>query len=288
MVMSTLYQADTQSGSTRLARRPPGTRAGKGRGPIDIGLLQSLSIFAHDLRGPLANLALLLEVIGSLTEGSRTDRMAQQAQGVVDSLNDLLTSMLVRVRATGDPVGADRALIDLDRLIEQVWSLNRPIAESRSVLLERSGLRNVMLLGDAQLLRQALDNLIGNALKHSPPGGTVSCQVDVDKGDALIRIRDRGPGIRADEVGRLFRPFTRLSVRATGAVPSVGLGLWIVRLIAERHGGSVAADVSVDVPGAAFVLRLPLAARALASRRAGPARTHHANPGRAPSAGQLS
>lgn len=283
--MSADFHAETHFRPTRRPRQAPGAGVRQGRG---IGLLQSLSIFAHELRGPLANLALLLEVIGSLAEGSRTDAIARQAQGIVDSLNDLLTSMLVRVGATGDPLSADSTLVDLDILVEQVWSLNRPIAESRAVLLERSGLRNVTLLGDAQLLRQALDNLIGNAVKHSPSGSGVSCEVDVENGHAVIRIRDRGPGIRPEELGRLFRPFMRLSTRATGTAPSVGLGLWIVRLIAERHGGSVAADVAVDGPRAAFVLRLPLAAGALTSRRAGPARTHYANPGRAPSAGQLS
>jgi signal transduction histidine kinase len=277
MVMSADFHAETHSRPTRRPRQALG--AGVRQGPIDIGLLQSLAIFAHDLRGPLANLALLLEVIGSLTVGSRTDAMARQAQGIVDALNDLLTSMLARVRATGDPLSADGALVDLDRLVEQVWSLNRPIAERRAVLLERSGLRNVTLLGDAQLLRQALDNLIGNAVKHSPSGSSVSCEVEVENGHAVIRIRDRGPGIRPEEIGRLFRPFMRLSTRATGTAPSVGLGLWIVRLIAERHGGSVAADVAVDGAGVTLMLRLPLAARVRASRRARPERMDYASPG---------
>jgi signal transduction histidine kinase len=275
MIMSTNSYAEAQPRPRRPARPSFDPRANPARGPVEIGLLQSLAIFAHDLRGPLANLALLLEVMGNLAEGSRTDKMARQAQGIVDSLNDLLTSMLARVRATGDPLSTDNAFVDLDRLVEQVWSLNRPIAESRSVLLERSGLRNVSFLGDAQLLRQALDNLIGNAVKHSPSGATVCCEVDVEKGDALIRIRDHGPGIRPEEIDRLFRPFTRLSARAAGAAPSIGLGLWIVRLIAERHGGSVAAETASDGPGAIFTLRLPLAARARVSRRARSAIADH-------------
>lgn len=230
--------------------------------PADTGLLGALAIFAHDLRGPLANLGLLLELMTKLAESGRTETLAtrsQQAHAIVDSLNDFLTSMLARVRATGDPLSSARVPVALDGLMERVASLSRPLAESRGVKVERRGRRKVQVLGDEQLLIQALDNILGNAVKHTAQGTTVTCEAAIDKGHAAIRIADHGPGFAADDMQRAFRPFTKLSAAAGDGRDSFGLGLWIARLIAERHGGSVEARARPNAPGAMLTLRLPLA-----------------------------
>jgi signal transduction histidine kinase len=239
--------------------------------PVD--LLGALSIFAHDLRGPLANLALLLEVITSLAESGRTEtiaRRSRQAEGIVEALSDLLTSLLARVRATGDPLGAEDVPCDIGRLLKHVSALSGPLAESRRVTLRRIGRKSIYVPGDEQLLVQALDNLLGNAVKHSPPDTDVTCELAVDNGQAVILISDCGKGFAHEDLRRAFRPFTTLSARADDARTSFGLGLWIARLIAERHRGSLEAAARRDGPGATLIMRLPLARRATNPRFAAP------------------
>jgi signal transduction histidine kinase len=109
------------------------------------------------------------------------------------------------------------------------------------------------------LLERALDNLLSNALKFSPAGGEVALALRVGAGRAVVRVRDHGPGVPADELASLFRPFFRGSnaARAEGH----GLGLAIVRRVADAHGGEVAAANAAD-GGLEVRLELPLAAPA--------------------------
>src|SRR5207248_2214334 len=116
-------------------------------------------------------------------------------------------------------------------------------------------------------------NLIGNAVKHAPPRSAVTCQVHVVTGQAVVRVCDRGPGLTAGDLECAFRPFTRLSAAAEGDRASFGLGLWIARLVAERHGGGIEAGARPDGQGAMFTLRLPLAAPSRTAARRDTARS---------------
>lgn len=227
------------------------------------GLLATMSIFAHDLRGPLANLALLLEGIetaAAMRDARPLAEQSRRSQVIVQALDDLLTAMLDRTRRTGDPLGVKPAPVDLDEVIQAATGLSLPLAASRNVRIRRFGARDRAILGDRGLLVQALDNLIGNAVKHAPQGTSVSVSVLSRPDELVIRVTNAGPALTDDDLGRAFRPFTRLSTTADATRASFGLGLWIVRLIAERHGGSVGASPRSDGSGAVFSLHLPLTA----------------------------
>lgn len=230
--------------------------------PVDhvAGLLATMSIFAHDLRGPLANLAILLEGIETAATKNDAGPLAEQSrrsQSIVQALDDLLTAMLDRTRRTGDPLGVKPAPVDLDLAIEAAIGLSLPLAASRRVRIRRHGGRNIVVMGDHGLLVQALDNLIGNAVKHAPSGTTVSVSVAAPADELEVRVANAGPPLTETDLARAFRPFTRLSTTAEASRASFGLGLWIVRLIAERHGGSVTAAPRTDGSGARFSLHLP-------------------------------
>jgi len=108
--------------------------------------------------------------------------------------------------------------------------------------------------GDAERLRQLIDNLISNAVKYSESGAEVSVQAHVDDGHVVVRVRDTGPGIAVEHQAQIFEKFGR----ATGsAKPGTGLGLFLARSFAEQHGGSLTVE-SRPGEGATFTLRLPV------------------------------
>jgi signal transduction histidine kinase len=118
----------------------------------------------------------------------------------------------------------------------------------------------VAATGDHDRLREAVDNLVSNAIKYSPPGAGIDISLDRDDGHASIKVRDRGPGLSPEDMGRLFGRFQRLSAKPTGGESSTGLGLSITKQIVDLHGGTI--KVSSDGPGtgSTFEIVLPAAA----------------------------
>lgn len=239
------------------------TRQGPASQPRDAAMLNALTIVAHDLRGPLANLAVLLEVMEAATQARTFERVApcaRKAQTVLTSLNALLNGFLERVRLTGDPLAYQPRLMDLGEVVRDAVSLNRPLAESRGIALDVEGLAALSAQGDQRLLAEAVDNLVGNAVKYSKNGSRVRIVVGRDGPEAVIRVFDQGDGISQDDLQRAFNPFTRLSAEPRAGETATGLGLWIVRLIATRHGGRVDAGPNGS-GGTVFTLRLPASLR---------------------------
>jgi signal transduction histidine kinase len=111
---------------------------------------------------------------------------------------------------------------------------------------------------DPDRMREAVDNLVSNAIKYSPAGGNIELSMTADKEGAVIVVRDEGAGLSQEDMSRLFGRFQRLSAKPTGGESSTGLGLSIVRRIIELHGGSIDADSQGPGRGAAFTIRLPV------------------------------
>jgi signal transduction histidine kinase len=108
-------------------------------------------------------------------------------------------------------------------------------------------------------LREAVDNLVSNAIKYTPVGGRMELSMSVDDGGIAISVKDEGPGLSTDDMARLFGRFQRLTAKPTGGESSTGLGLSIVKRIVELHGGSVSAESDGPGRGATFIIRLPMA-----------------------------
>jgi signal transduction histidine kinase len=136
---------------------------------------------------------------------------------------------------------------------------SRPMAEAAGVQLATEGVPNSLtIVGDKGRLGQAIDNLVSNAIKFTPRGGSVHVGLagpDPD-GQVEITVRDTGLGIPAAELAQLFTRFFRATTATANAVPGVGLGLVITKSIVQAHGGEL--DVaSVEGEGTVFTLRLP-------------------------------
>jgi signal transduction histidine kinase len=110
---------------------------------------------------------------------------------------------------------------------------------------------------DADRMREAIDNVISNAIKYSPIGGKISVLVDNQKKNTVIRIADEGAGLSPEDLGRLFGRFQRLSAKPTAGESSTGLGLSIVKRIIDMHGGEVTANSAGPGQGSTFTIILP-------------------------------
>jgi signal transduction histidine kinase len=111
---------------------------------------------------------------------------------------------------------------------------------------------------DADRIREAIDNLVSNAVKYSPIGGAIDLLVGREGGGIIVQIRDQGAGLSPEDISRLFGRFQRLSAKPTAGETSTGLGLSIVKRIVDLHGGRVTVESLGPGQGATFKMSLPV------------------------------
>ncbi|WP_245643209.1 sensor histidine kinase [Roseateles chitosanitabidus] len=217
---------------------------------------------SHQLRTPLATLATM---VGYARRERDPGRQAEALAALKRQIDDTVrrtNQMLALARA--DTAEFSTAPLDLNALADRCARESWPLAREQGVDLglERAE-REVIVSGNEGQLREALLNLLHNALRYTPSGGQVTVQVDEDGQHAMLRVVDDGPGIPADERARVGERFFR---GRNVDLPGSGLGLAIVRAIAQRHGGGMAvtaAQIHHDgrERGTAVTLRIPLDAR---------------------------
>jgi len=209
---------------------------------------------AHALRTPLTAIRghLELDAAGENGASEPVEIAIEQVDDLIRFVNRLL--FLEKLESgLAEPVAREK--LDLLALARALVDHLRVIAEERSISLDCLG-ESAWIEGDAGQLRQAILNLVDNALRHTPSGGKVAVEVGVRGGAAELVVTDTGRGLPPDQLERVFERF--YSTRA-GSGAGTGLGLPIARAIARTHGG----DVTATSPGGArFVLRVPLAGAA--------------------------
>jgi two-component system, OmpR family, sensor kinase len=139
-------------------------------------------------------------------------------------------------------------------LLQEVCQLHREMVPG-SQIIERFAAAPMRMVGDAKLLFQAFSNLISNAIKYSPGGGTVEAAVEIAAEEVVVAIADRGIGIPPADLGRLFDRYHRGS-NVSGIV-GTGVGLYLVKMVVDLHGGRVEVQ-SKEGDGSRFTIRLPL------------------------------
>jgi PAS domain S-box-containing protein len=214
---------------------------------------------SHDLRAPLTFMrgyATMLPMVGGLNDKQREylEKILRGIGQMGELIDDLLD--LGRIEAG---VGLERKPCHLGAvLVEAVDSVRARATSVKGLTLRLEPAEDVAIIsGDAALLRQAVTNLVDNALKYSPNGGTVTVGLSLRNGQAVIRVADTGIGIAPEDQVRLFEKFYRIKRRDTVNIRGTGLGLAIVKSIVERHGGRVWVESELD-KGSTFYISLPL------------------------------
>jgi len=218
---------------------------------------QFIAHAAHELRSPLT------AAYGEIDLALRRERTAEEyreamqfSQESLKRLVTLVTELLQLARA-GSAAHVDVKPLALGSLADHVAEILAKAYAEKGVVLVRD-LAPCHGRGRPQELERLIRNLLENALRHSPAGGTVTLRTWEERGRSLLSVEDEGQGVSAQEAPHLFEPFFRgSSERATDATGS-GLGLPIVKQIAEAHRGSVHLDRSYGPPGARFVVELQL------------------------------
>ena len=213
---------------------------------------------SHELRTPLTSVRGLAEY--GLQQGEAADREELlRLMGLIDReagrMGALVDDLLLLARFdAGRPL--DRRPVDLASIAAEAVQQARIVAPGRPITLEAA--EPVIVDADAERLRQIIDNLIGNAIQHTPSGSPVTVTATSEPGRGRLTVADRGPGMTPEQASRVFERFYRTDGARTRASGGAGLGLAIAASLAAAHGGELTVDTQPG-RGATFCLRLPQA-----------------------------
>ena len=237
-----------------------------------------LALVSHELRTPLTAILGWSRMLGRgmLDEEKRRraaesiERNAIAQARIVDDLLDVSRIITGKLRIEVAPVV-------LQRVVQAALDAVRPAAEAKGVVLTPPPACPDArpILGDADRIQQVAWNLLANAVKFTPPGGSVRARLRRDEGFMELAIEDTGQGIPPDFLPHVFDRFRQAETGTTRSTTGLGLGLSIVRHLVELHGGAVEARSEGEDRGATFLVRLPIPA--------GPAPSPPGPPGSAPS-----
>jgi two-component system, OmpR family, sensor kinase len=228
-------------------------------------LRRFLADASHELRTPLTSIRGYSEIFDRGAR-DRPEDLATSMRHIrqeANRMSTLVDDLLLLARLDHErPLARDH--VDVSNVARAAVDAARAVDPGRPITLVANGA--VSVTGDADRLRQVVDNLLGNAERHTPAGTPVEVRVRSDGPWAWLEVADRGPGIPPEEQTRIFEPFHRADPSRARATGGVGLGLAIVSAIARAHGGDVgvatnpASAPPETAPGALFWVRLPLAA----------------------------
>ena len=210
---------------------------------------------SHELRTPLTSIRGYAELLrkGAFDTEDDRRRAAERIEGEAARMSLLVEDLLLLARLDqGRP--PVREPVDLCRVVADAVDATRVNAEGRPVTLETDG--PVVVRGDAARLRQIVDNLLQNAVVHTPAATPVHVEVGRDGPNAVVRVADEGPGLDTEQAAQVFDRFYRGSEARTGE--GTGLGLSIVAALAGAHGGSARVETAPGT-GSVFIVEIPAA-----------------------------
>ncbi len=219
---------------------------------------QFLRVAAHELRTPIAVMRGYAQALtGRLVKGEPVTAASLQAivQGA-DRMGRLVTDLLdaLKLQSMNTRYVLDVKPFDAEELLREVVS-EQAVTTSRHALKYRQGEPSI-IAGDRLRLRQALGNLLQNAVKYSPEGGAINVETDVIEGIWRVTVSDRGVGIPAEKMEHLFQPFYRAHTDTPHDFGGLGIGLFITRQIVRQHGGDVQVAAR-EGGGTRFTVEIP-------------------------------
>jgi heavy metal sensor kinase len=212
---------------------------------------------SHELRTPLTALRSVGEV--ALREDRSADELRETIGSMLEEaqrLNDLADTLLLLARAESGRLPLQRERFALDDLIREACERLEVLAAEKNQRIEIATAPGISIEADRILLRQALTNLLHNAIRHGPADSPIMVRTAASGTGVLIEITDQGPGIPPEHRGKIFERFYRIDKARSRADGGTGLGLAIARLFVEQHGGRIELE-SPATGGNCFRIVLP-------------------------------
>lgn len=220
-----------------------------------------INAMTHELKTPVTSIRLYLETLQTRTVD---EPKRQEFYRIMLTDSERLLATIEQVLRTGRVASSRakpvKAPFDLNALVDECIGRARTLHVAAPESLKFTPASPITVIGDAEEIRTAISNLIDNAVKYSGRDVDVTVETSRIKGGfAEIRVTDRGPGIPKQELKQIFKRFYRVPGPIAARVKGTGLGLYIVRSVAKRHGGRVWAESQGPGRGATFTLELPVA-----------------------------
>ncbi len=232
-----------------------------------------INAVTHELKTPIASIRLYLQTLQrrEVDEAQRRqfyDFMLDDTERLMHTVEQVLKAGAAAQKKTPlvrSPVDLNALVQDCIELARTRHHLQPANLDYREALAVKNGVQNgaqngnrTQILGDPEELRTAVSNLLDNAVKYSPEGVHISVELDAPDDERIVlRVRDQGVGIPQHELKRIFKRFYRVSQRSLSPAKGTGLGLFIVRSIARKHGGRVFAESEGAGKGTTVTLELP-------------------------------
>ncbi len=226
-----------------------------------------LGILAHDLKNHLAGMRLSAGLLADRAAelpprcGTLAENIAHSTDRMLSFVKEFLANQ------SAERLALQPTAVDIASVLVMVTAQHQTSAALKKITLKTDlSAATAPVFGDAEGIRQVVDNLVSNAIKFSPPGGTVTVATAGVQGEFVrFSVADSGPGFSTEDATKLFRRYGRLSARPTAGEPSTGLGLSIVKRLVEAMHGKISLE-SQPGDGALFLVLMPLATEPRADR----------------------
>jgi signal transduction histidine kinase len=209
---------------------------------------QFSTALAHELRTPIAALRGEID-LAAMKPGTGEEQRESAASQLeeLDKLKRLIDQLLTLARAESGQIPLAHDRVELAPIVEEVVEQLEPVAQAQGLTLEAEVTARPAIVGDASWIERMLLNLLDNAFKFTPAGGTVTVRLSEEDAGAVLEVRDTGIGMTPDVVPHVFERFYRGDPARSAGGFGVGLGLSLVKWIVDRHSGEVTA---AGTPGA--------------------------------------
>ncbi|MCY7345968.1 MAG: response regulator [Pyrinomonadaceae bacterium] len=218
------------------------------------------AVVSHELRSPLNAILgwskiLLTREVDETTRQNALETIERSARSQAKLIDDLVDS----ARVASGKLRLELRPINLYEIIKTVYFAQRPTADARKVNLEfKTDTEDIQVFGDSIRLQQIFTNLLTNSLKFTPEGGSIEITAQTGENDVKISVEDSGQGISAETLPNIFQQFQQGDNRTPRSQTGLGLGLSIVKILAEKHSGKIAAESAGIGLGSKFTVTLPL------------------------------
>lgn len=218
-----------------------------------------LAMLGHELRNPLGALRSATELLKRGAAAPKLSRVFDVLDRQTAHMSRIIDGLLDVSRIARGKVTIHQQALDLRKVLRDTIEVRKPHLEKRGLALEVEVCDQALRVsGDETRLAQAIDNLLGNAIKFTDAGGTVTVSAEARDSTAVVRVRDSGTGIRREMLPLIFEPFQQELQDSARTAGGLGLGLPLARGIIELHGGTLVAESEGPGAGATFEIILPL------------------------------